>query len=101
MGKKKNIKRGLYTFMLLLLLSLCSFLTEIIVNRTMISRIEEKMFIGSYINQEQVEYSEWQRQKSVISLLFVQHFYSFVSCVSYIVLEFTKISHQKSSKNNQ
>ena len=61
MDKKKNIKRAVYTFMLMLLLSLCSFLTGFIVNRAMISRIEEKIFDASYINLEQKEYSEWQR----------------------------------------
>jgi len=47
--------------MLMLLLSLCSFLTGFIVNRAMISSIEEKIFDASYINLEQEEYSEWQR----------------------------------------
>ncbi|SFI86294.1 hypothetical protein SAMN04487775_107100 [Treponema bryantii] len=61
MGKKKNFKRAVYTLMLMLLLSLCSFLTGFIVNKAMISRIEEKIFTASYINLDQEDYSEWQR----------------------------------------
>lgn len=61
MRKKMNIKRVVYTLLLMLLLSICSFLTGFIVNRAIISRIEEKIFAASYINLEQEEYSEWQR----------------------------------------
>ena len=61
MRKKMNIKRVVYTLLLMLLLSICSFLTGFIVNRAIISRIEEKIFTASYINLEQEEYSEWQR----------------------------------------
>ena len=61
MGKKKNIKRIVFTLALMLLLSVSSFLTGFIVNKAMISRIEEKIFAVSYINMEQEDYSEWQK----------------------------------------
>ena len=61
MGKKKNIKRIVFTLAFMLLLSVSSFLTGFIVNRAMISRIEEKIFAVSYINMEQEDYSEWQK----------------------------------------
>ena len=61
MGKKKNIKRTVFTLALMLLLSVSSFLTGFIVNKAMISRIEEKIFAASYIDISKDKYSEWQR----------------------------------------
>ena len=69
MGKKKNIKRTLYTLLVMLLLSFASFLTGVVVNRIMLSRIEESFFARTHISLEQQdcnsfeqqEYSEWQR----------------------------------------
>ncbi len=64
MGKKIKVKRNLFTLTLILLLVFSSFLTGFIVNKVIISRIEEKLLIVSYINFNslvQEEYPECQR----------------------------------------
>ena len=56
MGMKTNIKRFLFTFTLMLLLSICSFMIGFFVYRVMVYRNESNIFAISYVNLEQGNY---------------------------------------------